>query len=452
MTTKFSQVEYETILKDFVDSAKRILVYKSKTRDLSKNEQTLKNYRTSIVKTYNILTEYITKFYSRFDEDSKETLRNRLKFSRAKVVECFQILSIEYNWPEDRFASIDLDLVSLPRSIIEKRGQSSKTQQIDESSDEYSDTNTSDTERDDNQGENLLNTSDILTVTNTENNFLENRTENNTTNVNMPQTKPEFLKLAASIINYKFGGDPLKLESFLTDVELITDLAEADNKQLCVKFVKAKLEGRALECLPEQVTEIEHITDALRARIKPENSSVVEGKMMALRVRKGNFTDFAEQAEKLAESLQRTLIVEGISKEKAKELSIRKTVELCRKTARNDIVKSVLSSSIFASPSEAIAKLITENDLAQREKKELENFKQKSQRHDNGRKFERKQVGGRPQFNSQFNRRNGPRSQTNRRYPNRSDGPRTRNNNQDRNSTHRSNRPTEHTIRVRTER
>lgn len=67
-----------------------------------------------------------------------------------------------------------------------------------------------------------------------------------------------------------------------------------------------------------------------------------------------------KEAEELAEALQRSLIVEGIPQHKAQDLATERTVEMCRASARTDIVKSVVASTKFSNPKEAIAKFIIE--------------------------------------------------------------------------------------------
>lgn len=102
------------------------------------------------------------------------------------------------------------------------------------------------------------------------------------------------------------------------------------------------------------------IIDALRAHIKPESSKVIEGRILALRAEKMNLTTFSERAEDLAEQYRRSLCYEGYSKEKAKELSIEKTVDLCRRSARNEQVKSIIAATAFTEPKEVVAKMIVE--------------------------------------------------------------------------------------------
>lgn len=215
---------------------------------------------------------------------------------------------------------------------------------------------------------------------------------------------------------------------------------------MAVKFIKSKLEGRALECLPEEVTQMDHITSALKTTIKPESSKVIEGKIMALRIDKGNLSKFNEQAEKLSEALRRSLIIEGISKKKAEEMTITKTVELCRKTARSEIVKSVISATPFATPAEVIAKFITESEVARREYKESESAKN-SKFNKNKNYGQQKNNGNK--FNKYGQSQNNQRQGGNYRHQNRNNNSNTRNyqgNNGNRNNVNNNRR--EATIRI----
>lgn len=148
----------------------------------------------------------------------------------------------------------------------------------------------------------------------------------------------------------------------------------ANTKAICVKLIKSKLEAKALETLSEDANTYEVIVDALKDNIKPDSSMVIEGRMLSLHLDKNNVAKFVKQAEELAEALRRSLIVEGISKPKADEMSIAKRVELCRKTARSGVVKSVISASKFSKPAEVLAKFTTESETAKRERQETSNF------------------------------------------------------------------------------
>lgn len=240
----------------------------------------------------------------------------------------------------------------------------------------------------------------------------------------------------------------------MADVDLVADIAEANNAATCVTFIKRCLSGRALEFIPEDADTVQKIKDALSDNVKPESSEVVEGKLMALRVKKGDFTEFTREAEQLAEAFRRSLVVSGITKAKAQEMTIKKTIELCRKTARFETVKSVISSSRYEQPADVLATLVTQNDIAKKEKIESDTLKSKQQ----NKNTSSQNRNGR--FNNQSNNRgnfgqNGNRNRNNFRQQNGQNGQRDqqqrgnsnfRGNGQNRNFQNRQNR-NEHTIR-----
>lgn len=254
----------------------------------------------------------------------------------------------------------------------------------------------------------------------------------------MAITQLEFSQLAAAQINYKYSGDPTKLDAFLADVAYVEALAGEDHSEICRRFIRTRIEGKAAEALPTVIDSIKDITDALKDHVKPESSRVIEGRIAALRVVKGNMIKFSEQAEKLAESFRRSLVFEGQTKAQAKDAAVRKTIELCRKTARDSIVKSVIASHQYQSPAEVIAKLITETSIAKDEKKEAEQNRTKFDKNKQkwrGQKQNNDQRGdgqyNQKKFNKNF-QRNGNKKYQNNRF--------RQNNGQ--------NRQNEHTIRL----
>lgn len=97
-----------------------------------------------------------------------------------------------------------------------------------------------------------------------------------------------------------------------------------------------------------------------------------------MRVYKCNFTKFAEEAEKLADAFRRSLVSENFAKAKADELAIKKTEELCRRTARNNTVKGIIATTACDTPAEVIATLITERYIARKEKREQDDYQKRS--------------------------------------------------------------------------
>lgn len=185
----------------------------------------------------------------------------------------------------------------------------------------------------------------------------------------MPDTDTEsrnwtlnFMNLCARSINQTFSGDQLDLTPFLNSIKLIEPMASTEELKTILKsFLLSKLRGVALDCMPTEPDSVKDITDALKKAIKTKSSTVVEGKMLALKADKTNFSDYAKRAETLAESFKRSLILEGIPSDKANEMTIKKTVELCRSNTKSSVVRSILGSSAFETSKDVITKFIVES-------------------------------------------------------------------------------------------
>lgn len=188
---------------------------------------------------------------------------------------------------------------------------------------------------------------------------------------NMTQTAAEFMRLAAQTLNVKYSGDPLGLPSFLNSVTLLESLAPDAHRDLLKQFIISKLDGKALEAIPSEPATLQIVKDALKANLKPDNSDILEGRILALRQDRLTLQEFAKQAEELTDSLKRTYIVEGMTQEKANELTVKRTIEMCRANTRSLIVKSVLASTSFLDAKSVISKLVVESATDTKEKQIL---------------------------------------------------------------------------------
>lgn len=181
----------------------------------------------------------------------------------------------------------------------------------------------------------------------------------------------EILRLCGETIPSAYSGDPLALQSFINSIDLLDSMATEQQKPLIVSFIKTRLNGKALEALTEANNTTESIKEALRKTIKPENEKIIRGKLSALRADRTSLQDFSKQAESLADSLKRALILDGIPAQKANSMVIEETIQMCKTSTRSDYVKSVMASATFATPKEAIAKFIIENGNEKAEKQVL---------------------------------------------------------------------------------
>lgn len=150
--------------------------------------------------------------------------------------------------------------------------------------------------------------------------------------------------------------------------------------------------------VPKDPQTIDEIIKGLEGGdIKIESSKIITSRLLSLKFNRSNTLDFCQQSEKLTESLQRSLIGEGITKEKSREMTIEKTVEMCRLNTRSDLVKAVLAATPFTDSKEVVAKLILESSTEIQEKQIL-SFKA-----NNKKKFNNNDRG---KFRKDYNNRN----------------------------------------------
>ena len=346
-------------------------------KDLSKNKETLAGYRKKIIEAYNSVISHITNNSYIVTESNQP----ELKKIKQKLVACLQKLKCTYN--------IETIAELVNENQVGPIGSLENQLSNNESEDEYKDFEDID----------------------------DNRTQTDKMEIH------EFLRLASGQINKNYSGDPLSLTSFIDSLELLESLATTQPLQeFLFRFAKTKLEGRAREYITDETKDIQQLKNVLTKNIKPDNSKIIEGRMLGLRFNLTSSDEFAEKAEKLADSLRRTLIIEGVTPTKANEMSVEKTVELCRKNTHSDIIKSVLEASSFQSPKDVIAKMITQVEKTKQEAQVLvyNSDKHKGsnfQRYEGYRNYKRN-YNRYPSHDHSRNQSNNNRGRSNNRYSN----------------------------------
>lgn len=376
---------YDELKIEFISIAKRIL-----KKDLSNNVNTLENNKTELIDKYNEIIEYFIAKYNFYTSPERDLAVKELNYVNQKLENCLTRLHCRFVLPTALLTLIDPTEISDPIP------------------------------------DNLLDAS-ILHVS------VQPEEE-----INTDMEIPDFLRLSAQTINKNYSGDPLGLASFIDSMQLLNTLATTDAlRTILISFIKSKLEGRAREALAPTDNTIDLIITALNTHIKPDSSRVIEGRILSLHLNNANPQDFSDKAEKLAESYRRSLILEGMSAAKATELTIDKTVELCRRNTRSDLVKSVLEATPFTNAKEVLAKLITQNTKVKQDQQILAyqaqtNSHQKSNSNPHKRFNSSKPNSNNRQNNHHQNNRNNNFNgnfNNNRNYSNNNFNPRFQNNN-----------------------
>lgn len=318
----------------FMLVAKRIL-----KENLSTVPTTLITYKNDIIEAYCIFVIYCNeKSKLNLNSSDKDTLFKARNYIYEKFEECLIALKCTYNLSQNLLDLPNPDTIRIP-SLEEDPEDLNKTI-LDDSYISTHDSSIENPNPDEIQAETLQNKNLIMST---------------------ELTTAELLKLASSHINKTYSGDPLGLKSFIDSVELLETLATSNTlKTFLASFVKTKIDGRAREFIVDTDNTLLLIKNALKANIKPDSSKVIEGRLLALHLTSTNQQDFTDKAEKLTDALRRSLIIEGMTIDKANEITVEKTVELCRHNTRSDLVKSVLEATPFTNPKDVLAKLVTQ--------------------------------------------------------------------------------------------
>lgn len=296
--------EFNNLKDNFLKVCKRVL-----KENLTQNRVKHVEYLHDLIDTYNSAINFISQNYPKYDTVTKKSAIEECKYLRGKPQKCYTKLHIEETLPVDSyFTPLDLSLILKYFSIQEIQLA-------------FTDPTLS------------AQSTPALTPASSTNSLnipFENQNETNNINPIMAMTNVEFLALASKTLNKNYDGNPLALSAFITSIELLKEVVPNNLARMFTKFVESKLEGKAKDSVPQNPNTVDEIIEALKQQIKPDNSKVVAGRLLALKSDRAKMSEFTEQAELLADSLQRSLIIEGITQAKAREMTIERTVELCR--------------------------------------------------------------------------------------------------------------------------
>lgn len=389
---------YNKLKANYYTVSKKILNYESK-RELKDNSKT-NEYTNEILAAYNAFVEFIRKNLSKQSEKIQIDVNEKFSdFYGKNFLRCLHTLNWDTVFTE-KFGEINLD------ALIPYEGGASNENLV-ELDDNLGDLSPLNSDSETEESVNDIEPKTQNTVSNQTNLNNENKIEDS----KMPLTKIEYHNMCTRTINTTYSGDPLGLRPFIDSIDSLIDIDDGNAFASTLKnCILMKLSGSARDCIPNTPDlTIAQIKKALEDTIKPESSIVVEGRMMALKADRTNFTDYAKRAEVLAEQLKRSLILEGMPHNLANRDTIRKTVELCRSNSNMLGVKTVLSSTKFADPKEVIATFVTQTRQESGEQQVLHfrsNRQQNSNRSNNqrGRNFTQRNYNGQNRNGNNFNR------------------------------------------------
>lgn len=396
-------LRYKTLWNAFRREYKRVQKYE-KSRKITKDLRLKEEYKRALVKTYNTLITFLYETYLRENllETKTECQTRAFKFKKD-LERAFSFINLQYEFSKSAFCLIDIEKVTEKETEDKSDDDNNEENSVNIDGENNADGNIQDaiasTSTENNQNSELATVVEE-TDSDDSDNFLDGEEENNSSNssrsasftdaqipiiLNLNRTLSleetdfvhelirldkqiaiskmafDYLGNVSKIIRDSFDGDINKLDAFVAGIELASAASQNTDQPNLVKFIRTKLVGEAIDWVPANAANAAEVVTALRAKCKGDNTQVVLGRLLALRADRSSMQKFQETAEILSEKLRKSYISDGIPSDLANKMTIDKTVEMCRLSAKTQLVKSVLASKTFQKPKEVLSEFVTQS-------------------------------------------------------------------------------------------
>lgn len=399
--SEFSEGVYAEYRKKLSNYFGKVNNYKTRSlpKEQSERQARINDYVNELVFIYNRYIKYTAKHYERFDLSGQNIINNQISSYRLNILSALVILGLKTDLPEDKFGLLEIT------EIFDKDYEEGAGVQQILFSQSHKDIGTVDSEAGpsdlDKRPNGIEPIENIVLTDNSTINLHSNLNMappadqgDSMANNNQETAEVRFYKLCTSSLNQNFSGDPLILKSFVSKIKILKRLGP-NHLDLLKEVVISKLDGEALEVISARPATVDQVIEELESAIKPLHSTVIEGRMTSLKFNVNKTNEFIEQAEELATALQRTLVIEGCSKEKASEMVMKQTIAMCKEASnKTEYIRSVLDSTTFRDPRDCIATFVLKTTTDKNERQILS--MRANQNNNNGRgNFNR----GRGQYN-----------------------------------------------------
>lgn len=334
----FTEAVSET-LKKFKKHTNRI-IRANQTKDYKKRTQ----YLLEAIDTYNIFIAEVNKYFIRLGYDDKTTARAHFLEFKGYILKYLGAYNIN-NFPEptDGYKEIEIEEAELEALVQTGLVANSTPDSTDDES-------------------------------NTNNNTMTGGAGTSGGGDNSSNAAFEFLNKCSKYFTEDFDGKFENLRPFINKIQTLQIFATtAEQKKILKQCVISKLGHTALSKVDKNANTVEDIINSLQSKILHESPKEIEGRMAALSLDKKPLTEFHKNAVKLAEQYQLALVQKGIDLAVAEEMTIEKTVDLCRRNTKLMEVKAILSATKFSTPNEVVSKMVTQIDAVKLDKLTTEN-------------------------------------------------------------------------------
>lgn len=195
--------------------------------------------------------------------------------------------------------------------------------------------------------------------------FLYNNSQPNRTCFAMDALS--YLKTAGSMIP-PFTGSFKQLGSFIKSVNLLKISTRPELQETLLELVHTRLEGRADRVCRDCDT-VEDIIETLQTHFIPDPSDVVEARLLALKLSPNGLAKFAAAVESAADDFHESLVLEGMTEQRAQKQTIKVVKQVCRQEAPNSLITSIIASTSFDIVKEVLTTFAREVTNAEKSRK-----------------------------------------------------------------------------------
>lgn len=164
------------------------------------------------------------------------------------------------------------------------------------------------------------------------------------------------IKTATAIVQ-PYDGCADKLEAFVDAANLLNELTKEAHRPMAIKFLKTRLNGKARQCLPENIATI----DDLVKQVKEQCMEVISPQSIIAKLKvssqKGDVAKFCSEVESLTTQLQNVYISQKIPGDVAKSMATKAGIDTLINGIKNTEMKIILKAGTFPSVKEAVQKI-----------------------------------------------------------------------------------------------
>lgn len=214
MVIELDETIYKSLRAEFDREYKRIEPYISERRPLTEDLTLRNDYKKKLVQAYNQLISFFKTNIQDLSLEDKLDTQSKAVGHLKKLKECFRVLRLQYTFDSHFLALIDIneiyesdnsDITNNPNASVSNTQSKISNQEKEQQH-----------------------------ITANLNSVHPNNSYNSS---NMTQSPADFIAMAHRMINYRYDGDPLALDSFIDAIELLKELCETGNASIMLNFL-----------------------------------------------------------------------------------------------------------------------------------------------------------------------------------------------------------------------